>query len=100
MVLLLGVFILIMITACNKVSVEKLNDEALNLAAKDVPAWLKKHDIQVPVDYAEELDVNQFVLDVIHNAKEGIDSSVAISYEKTVNFIHQIQKAAGYTFKY
>lgn len=97
--LFLIVFILIIITACNQVSNEKRNEEALALQVEDVPAWLKKHDISIPSDLESSLNINEFVLEVIQYAEQGIDSSVAISYDKTVKLIKDIQKAAGYTFK-
>jgi peptidoglycan hydrolase CwlO-like protein len=97
-ILLIVVLVLVMITACSQVSKDKLNEEALALTADDVPGWLDKHDVDVP-EYGPELNVDEFVLEVIENAEKGIDNSVAISASVTVEFIKDIQEAAGYSFK-
>lgn len=96
--LLLAFMIVVMITAFKAVRMEKLNEECLGLTLEGVPPWLKKHKINVPEDLESHIGLNVFVLDVIKNAENGIDSSSGVNHTKTSEFIREIQKAAGYTF--
>ena len=72
--------------------------EANTLKLQEVETWLEKNDIHVPVDLQKELNISQYVIEVIEKAEQGVDVSIAISYTKTKEFIAAIQKAAGYEF--
>lgn len=97
--LLLIFVVVMMISAFKNVRIEKLNQEALALSLEDVPLWLKKHNLTVPEDLVSRFSIKSVVLDVIKNAENGIDSTLAIAYKNNTHFIRSIQKAAGYSFE-
>lgn len=97
--LIVVLLLVTLISACNNKDPEKLNQEALSLTQKDVSAWLKKYKISVPSDLENQMNIEEYVLEVITEAEAGIDSSQGISYDKTINFIQEIQEAAGYPFE-
>lgn len=57
------------------------------MTRNDVHAWLAKHNISIPSSLESETNIETFVLEVIKDAKAGIDDSQAISYDKTMYFI-------------
>lgn len=68
------------------------------LEKDNVQSWLKNHKISIPKDLEKEVDIDEYILGVIQYTQKGIDSSLGISYEKTVEFIKEIQSAAGLPF--
>lgn len=86
-----------MVSSCSTEDQAVLQKEALSLTSEEVPAWLKKHSVKVPSDFSADVGVEAFVLEVITYAQEGVDASV-YSYKPTVDFVHEIQAAAGYSF--
>lgn len=72
--------------------------EANNLTITEVEHWLTQHEIEVPEDIKSNMDISEYVLQIIAKAKEGTDVSIAINYTKTRDFIIAVQEAAGYTF--
>lgn len=97
--LLIAFVIAVIITTFKMVRIEKLNQEALDLTLEDVPSWLKKYKVSVPEDLAIHIGLHAFILDVLRNAEDGIDASLGSNHVNTIQFIHAIQKAAGYTFE-
>jgi 5-formaminoimidazole-4-carboxamide-1-beta-D-ribofuranosyl 5'-monophosphate synthetase len=96
-ILMTMIIMLSLVSACNNENPEKLNQEALSLTSEDVPNWLDKHSISIPNGLANQMDINNYVIEIIEYAKAGIDASVT-SYDKTMFFIQDIQEAAGYSF--
>ncbi len=95
--ILVILFISFFLTSCKNIN-EELKEVALNLKYDDVQNWLIEHDIEVPEDLRSQINVEEFVLEVISKANNGLDVSIGISYDKTIKLIKSIQKAAGFTF--
>lgn len=90
-------FTVLTLTSCKNIN-EELKEVAINLKYDDVQSWLIEHDIEVPEDLKSQINVDEFVLEVINKANNGLDISIGISYDKTIKLIKSIQKAAGFTF--
>lgn len=87
---------LVFMTSCSS-DISYRNHVALNLTYHEVPTWLKKNQIEVPNHLQKDIDVVEYVLEIIENASLGKDNSfVIIKYEE--EFIKKVQHAAGYTF--
>lgn len=89
----------ILLVACDKkVSTKCIDPEAVNLTSSKAQAWLDKNNINIPSDLASQLDIPEYVIQVLKAAKDGTDMSI-VSYKVTMDFVQAIQHAAGYYFE-
>ena len=89
--------VLCMLLSC-QMSTKERREIASNLTYDEVEEWLEENKVAVPEDLRNNIDINQYVLNVIQQVQEGRDTSGQVSYTVTRNFIKAIQKAAGYKF--
>jgi hypothetical protein len=98
MIKMLTLFCLLLVACDKNIGKKCIDPEAENLIASEVQTWLDKNDIQVPSDLASQLDIPEYVIQILKSAKEGTDMSI-VSYKVTKDFIQEIQHVAGYYFE-